>query len=342
MGQNSPLITIIIPVYNVRKYIWQCLESVISQTYRNLEILIIDDGSTDGSSIVCDSFAESDRRVTVFHTENRGLSAARNYGLERIGKASSYIAFVDSDDWIEPDMIRRLYDAASRHQADIACCMHTYEFGNKRVIRPGIERECVLEHEECLESFIMEPHIKNVAWNKLYRAELFDSVRFPEGRVYEDIGTTYKIMAAVQKVVVVPDMLYHYRVRKSGLSKAYTMKSLVDRWEVTREMYEYLVPLVSDERCISVLAGGCIVAASSMHRWYYGIPAEKRSIPDPIESEIKEFIRLHYDEVMLDNEYTLLKRFRYSLLRSWDPLTMRILYMSSKLYQRIMLGKLFE
>lgn len=116
MGQNLPLISIIIPVYNVRKYIWQCLESVISQTYRNLEILIIDDGSTDGSSIVCDSFAESDRRVTVYHTENRGLSSARNYGLERIGEASSYIAFVDSDDWIEPDMIRRLYDAVSRHK----------------------------------------------------------------------------------------------------------------------------------------------------------------------------------------------------------------------------------
>lgn len=117
-----PLICLIIPVYNVRPYIKKCLDSVVNQTYKNLNIMIIDDGSTDGSGKICDTFADKYSNITVFHTVNRGLSAARNYGLDHINPETEYIAFIDSDDWMEKDAIQKLYNAASKHNADMVAC----------------------------------------------------------------------------------------------------------------------------------------------------------------------------------------------------------------------------
>lgn len=214
MTTTTHLISVIIPVYNVKHYLRQCLDSVVSQTYRNIEILIIDDGSSDGSGIICDDYALKDARVKVFHTDNLGLSAARNYGLDHKSEASEYVVFLDSDDWMEPQAIQILFNSADKYQADIVSCSFYIEYLNCQLTSSQPELKMVLEGEQSLNSFISEFYIGNAAWNKLYKAELFKSLRYPQGRLYEDVSTTYKTVLAAERVVVLPDLLIHYRIRK--------------------------------------------------------------------------------------------------------------------------------
>ncbi|MDO5139834.1 MAG: glycosyltransferase family 2 protein, partial [Oscillospiraceae bacterium] len=146
MSEGRPLLSLIIPVYNVRPYLAECLDSAVSQTLKDMEIVIVDDGSTDGCGQICDSYAACDERVTVCHTENKGLAAARNYGLDRI--CGKYVAFLDSDDWLEDDALQKLLEAIERHGADIAVCSFANEYDGKTVPSKRIEQETLLDNKQ--------------------------------------------------------------------------------------------------------------------------------------------------------------------------------------------------
>ena len=211
------VVSVIVPVYNVEPYLRQCIDSVISQTYTDLEIILIDDGSTDSSGEICDSY--SDPRIKVYHTENHGLSAARNLGIDKA--SGEYIYFLDSDDWIDDDFIEQAIRLIGH--ADILC-FNEYE---------GVYNS--------LEALIanINNKISNYAWSKLYRKECFTTVRFPDGRIVEDKATAYKFLHNSNLVVCANIHGHHYRDRENSITHTHDLKNIFDYCLAIFEKYDY-------------------------------------------------------------------------------------------------------
>ena len=211
-----PLITVAVTVYNIKDYLERSVGSVCSQTYTNLEILLVDDGSTDGSSEVCDDYAKKDSRIHVIHKKNGGPSEARNIAIEQA--KGEYIAFVDGDDWIDGDMYENMYFAMKNGQADLAVCSYKQVSVN-HIADPTDDTILYFDKDEALESFIKEEEsvqIQNAAWNKLFKKELLDDLRFPVGKLYEEIVFTTKLLHKAEKVVYLNQGYYNYVVDRVG------------------------------------------------------------------------------------------------------------------------------
>ena len=185
------LISVIIPVYNVEKYLDRCVESVVNQTYKNLEIILIDDGSTDNCLAKCDEWARKDSRIKVIHKKNGGLSDARNAGL-KIAQGK-YIGFVDSDDWIRCDMYQMLYERLQIDDSDIAACgvEMIWEDGKSSQLLTKMGK-CVLNKQEAMRAIVEETWLKQPVWYKLYRTESIQGILFPIGKYHEDVFWSYQ------------------------------------------------------------------------------------------------------------------------------------------------------
>ena len=211
------LVSVIVPVYKVENYIRKCLDSIINQTYRELDIILVDDGSPDNCGKICDEYAENDSRIRVIHKENGGLSSARNAALDVI--KGNWVICIDSDDYVHPDMIKRLYEAANANSAQISICAHYEEFEDRLLITQKVEDNTIVwNKDEALRKLVEDSDVKSYAWGKLYRADLFENVRYPDGRNYEDIATTYYLFDKSEKIVKIPDYLYYYFIRNDSIS----------------------------------------------------------------------------------------------------------------------------
>ena len=226
------MISVIVPVYNVEPYLEKCLDSICAQTCRDLEILLIDDGSADQSGVICDEYAARDPRIRVFHTENRGLSAARNLGLDEA--KGEYIGFVDSDDWIEPDLYEYLLEAAGRTGADVTECGVFREFPDRTLKRERKDR--VMSGADAVRALVSR-ELSDGVWNKLYRRRCFESIRYPEGRVYEEYATMYRVLSAADRVCGLPETKYHYRQRPGSITETRDMKNFTCYWRAHYERY---------------------------------------------------------------------------------------------------------
>lgn len=201
----EPLVSVIIPVYNVSPYLRECLDSAIHQTYHNLEILVIDDGSTDDSGRICDEYPAMDSRVQVFHQENRGLSAARNVGLDHM--TGNLVAFLDSDDAYHPDMIESMVDAMTQSGADMVVCgfsYHSIENGRLSLSTASGHwpyRDETISSREALNR-LATGKLDISVWNKLYRSHLWKDIRFPDGHVYEDCHVCYRILLRCELILL--------------------------------------------------------------------------------------------------------------------------------------------
>ncbi len=214
--EQMDLISIIVPVYNMEKYLDRCVASILHQTYTNLEIILVDDGSSDNSPLMCDKYASQDNRIKVIHKKNGGLSDARNAGLEVA--TGSYIGYVDSDDWIEPDMYERMYMACAQNNADIAVCKYRAVFKD-RIIDRGSDDLVVLTREELLNIYIFEHEkyvIYNSVWSKLFSRKLVEDMVFPVGRNSEDIMYTTRAFCRVKTAVYIDACLYNYVLDRDG------------------------------------------------------------------------------------------------------------------------------
>lgn len=208
-------ISVVVPVYKVEAYLERCVYSLVHQTYENLEIILVDDGSPDNSGKICDQLAEQDSRIQVIHKVNGGLSDARNAGIEVA--TGDYIAFIDSDDWYDPTMLEVLYGLAEEHNAGIAECSY-------RSIHDGriqAETSCsgaVMEFTpaQAIESNLDWKFCKPVAWNKLYRADIVGDIRYPVGKLHEDEFTTHLFYLAAKKIVYVDIAMVNYERRNVG------------------------------------------------------------------------------------------------------------------------------
>lgn len=211
---KNNLISIVVPIYNVEKYIPECVDSIIAQTYENIEIILVNDGSTDNSGSVCEEYAKKDARIKVIHKKNGGLSDARNAGI-KIAKGE-YIGFVDSDDWIETDMYEKLIKACLENNADISICGLFRDYVDKSIKCPSPNNK-VYSSENALKALIEGEELHDHAWSKLYKRSFFDDVEYPKGKLYEDVRTTYKLFLKSDVVVSIEDCLYHYRQRSGSI-----------------------------------------------------------------------------------------------------------------------------
>ena len=205
----NELVTVVVPVYNVEKYLKRCVDSLINQTYKNLEIILVDDGSTDNSGKLCNDYAKDDSRIKVVHKKNGGLSDARNAGIDIA--SGKYISFVDSDDWLTIDAIEILYNNIKKYNAEISSASMIEIFSDKNNIIIEPKYECtIFDTISGLENMMYLHGITNSACAKLYKTELFDDIRFPKGKLYEDLGTTYKVYAKSSKSVLINRVIYYY------------------------------------------------------------------------------------------------------------------------------------
>lgn len=223
---EMPLISVIVPVYNVEAYLDRCVQSIVDQSYKNLEIILVDDGSPDNCPAMCDAWAEKDSRVKVVHKQNGGLSDARNAGMAI--STGELMGFVDSDDWIAPDMYQHLHDLLEADGSDIAACgvEMVWEDGapSRMLTKAGC---CVLDQEEAMRAIIEESWLKQPVWYKLYKTALLRDIPFPVGKYHEDVFWSYQAVAKAQKVSVSDKVCYYYAQRSGSImGEGYSLKRL--------------------------------------------------------------------------------------------------------------------
>lgn len=227
-------VSVIVPVYRVESYLDECVGSIASQTHRALQIILVDDGSSDRCPELCDGWAAKDHRITVIHQENAGLSAARNRGLD--AATGEYILFVDSDDFLQPDCCEI---ALAESDADLAVFGYRQFQDAGSTISVRSHAEGVVASQEALR-LLMTKELDSYAWNKLYRRELFDGIRYPEGHVWEDVGTTYRLIRNARRVIFCRESLYHYRRRAEGISVKPSVKTCQDIFRMRLARYRDL------------------------------------------------------------------------------------------------------
>lgn len=246
--QKGAIISVIVPIYDVEQYLVKCIVSILDQTYNNLDIILVNDGSPDSCPKICDKYAQRDSRIRVIHKKNGGLSDARNVGLD--DALGEYVVFIDSDDWIERHYIEKLYEAMLNSGADIAVAnyRHTYEDGHIENPRRVISKHHSLSRNEALQRLLIERHVYEVVvWNKLYRINLFldNDIKYPKGKINEDNYTTHKLYAASKRIAYIPDIVYNYRQRSGSIMQSLELeKYLVNIVQYSIEQYDHLDGMV--------------------------------------------------------------------------------------------------
>lgn len=217
------LVSLIVPIYKVEKYLERCIESIVTQSYENIEIILVDDGSPDRCPVICDEWAGKDSRIQVIHKKNGGLSDARNAGLK--AASGNYVAFVDSDDYIHPQFVEILYYIMKQHNGDVAACEYKQVSEDSS---PELVSDICCEDIQIKEISEVTPAAVGVqAWNKLYKKSLFDKIQFPVGKIHEDVGIWWEMAYYAERIVAIPEKLYFYCENPASIMrKSYTMKHM--------------------------------------------------------------------------------------------------------------------
>lgn len=251
------LVSVIVPVYNVEAYIKKCVESIKKQSYQNLEIILVNDGSSDNSGKLCDDFALDDSRIVVIHKENGGLSDARNFGLD-IAKGD-YFLFVDSDDFIESEMVEELLTACVDNEVKISCGGR-YNIDEHDNRKRGLcyKKDEKIQSKQLFSKMLITDECDFATWPNLYHKSCFEKIRFPVGKLYEDMATTYKVILKEEYVYICSKHLYNYLCRTDSITQSkYTVKQL-DRVDNAKEIYDFVklkhVDLIPQARCLYVKA----------------------------------------------------------------------------------------
>ena len=319
---DKGLVTVIVPVFNVEEYLEKCIKSIICQTYSKLEIIIVDDGSTDNSPKICDKWSLVDKRIQVIHKENGGLSDARNTAL-KIAKGN-YISFVDSDDWLDQYFVETLLKILIEENADIAECGVAYVDKSNQLIR---ERKCLEEKViknkiDSLRSLIMENGLYQTVWNKLYKRRVIDSIYFEKGKYNEDDFWTYQIFDRSDRVVAISSVLYFYVQRNSSImGSGYQIKRL-DSLEARVRRMEYLqrYDKLADFTKANIFYDFMFHFQSALK---YLEPSEQKIVTNYIINAMEDITEFNYKDSGVPKKYqiwfALFKRFPFIVakFRNW-------------------------
>ena len=285
------MISVIVPVYNMEKYLEKCVKSILNQDYKDIELILVDDGSKDSSPAMCDEFAKQDERIKVIHKANGGQGSARNMGLD-IAKGD-YISFIDSDDWIEPDMYTNLFDIAQENNADLAICEVALNEEDGSVLKKKrLNGTLVMTRDEAFSHrFDGSEIVTDSPCNKLYKKELFENLRYPENRLLEDSALMYLILDRVEKVVSSEKVGYNVRCDMGSVSRRKYNKKRCDTIITYTEMADFLSSKEEYKKFVSVansyIAGAIFFNAGEM----YGVDFEgKKETEEHIKKCAKELL----------------------------------------------------
>ena len=302
---ESELISIIVPVYNVEMFLKKCVESIINQTYRNLDIILVDDGSTDSSGRLCDAWKALDNRITVIHKPNGGLSDARNAGLSVAD--GKYCAFIDSDDFISSDTVERLHSAMQEYNCQIAVCnmVRIYEDETTESFYRPVEKLTVLAGQQRFET-LKQPSV----CNKLFRSELLKGVQFPKGKFYEDTFVYHVLAYRAKKIALTGHDGYYYLSRKESILGQH---QYTDRYfDFVEAVYtrmafllEHDVPKYGEEACLSLYA-----AVANSEKWITKTEQNSRNF-----AQMHEWYHIAYRKLLKSSQIGIKQKIRAILLR---------------------------
>lgn len=288
---RKPLITVVIPIYKVEQYINECIDSILKQSYSNLEIILVDDGSPDRCGEICDEYMKKDNRVKVIHQENKGLSGARNSATD-VAKGE-YITYVDSDDWISENMIEILYDAISTNNTKIACGAFESFFEDGTIATNSHNNETfIYSKQEALDCFLFNEYITPCVCGKLYDIKLWNNIRCPEGKLFEDQFTTYKILNLCEKVVFVTKPLYHYRKRKGSIGHSKFDKKTYQLYDAIHEEYNFISSKYG-EQCPNIA-----VARTTWEVVFVNMMISNNYRDKEVITEVQKFARNNIKKIM--------------------------------------------
>ncbi len=289
MSEREPKISVIVPVYKVEPYLRKCLDSIVNQTYRNLQIILVDDGSPDNCGAICDEYAAKDRRIKVVHQENGGVSAARNAGLKLA--EGDYIGWVDSDDWIEPGMYENLLKNILKYKADIAVCSRVELYKNRRV-RYGWTDVEILDREKALELLLKNDLMQNYLCDKLWKRKLFEVISFPTGRTYEDMAIMHQLFIKAQCVICLPEVGYNYFQRSDSIVSDVSLKNRLGHYLAAKNRYD---EIVNDwPQFKHLLIAQCVASAVCIWCGYFANKRDERLRFKSDVMDIAEFCKQNY------------------------------------------------
>lgn len=314
-ADTLPLISIIIPMYNVEGFISECLDSVIAQTYKNIEIIIVDDGSTDNSHKIASSYLEKDNRIKIFQKQNGGLSDARNFGIEK--SSGMFLFFLDSDDFLPAYAIEYLVDLIKKHRTKIAVGAHTILKDSKKIYKGlGAEKEKLFESKNAIKEILLDREIDLSTWAKLYDKSLFTSVTFPVGKNFEDTATTYKLFFQCDKIAVGGNPVYFYRIRENSITTSIDFSKKYLLIENTKEMCKSITEKYPDMQ----------TAANRRLVWAYFstlnqvLKSKNKSEYKREQKEIVDFLLSQKMEILSKDEYEKKQKIAIRLLSFGTPL----------------------
>lgn len=233
-ASKEPLISVIVPAYNVEECLDRCLESVVNQTYKNIEIILIDDGSTDNSGKMCDEWAQKDKRIKVIHQKNTGLSAVRNRGVREA--KGELISFIDSDDEVYSDYLDVMYRDLIENDCDLAMIKHNIKYPS---VTKGAFTGTITIFDnsiDCLREMLLCRDVDVSSWGKLYKKSLFEGVKYPEGKIFEDVATFHAIVFNSKKIILNSTPHYNYIIRRKSISQQHFHEEKLDLIEATNAM----------------------------------------------------------------------------------------------------------
>jgi glycosyltransferase involved in cell wall biosynthesis len=244
-----PTISIIVPIYNVEQYLHKCIDSILSQTFKDFELILVDDGSPDNCGEICDEYAAKDKRVKVIHKANGGLSDARNAGLNIV--KGDYIGFVDSDDWIESNMYEVLLKLCINNKADVSTCLVNFQ-NNRNEIEVNKSNVSIFDSKTAI-YLLYEGKLNGFStWNKLYKKEIFNDLKFPKGRIYEDAAIMYRVFDVANYIAYINYPLYNYNYREGSITKSNFSEK---RFDVVHNYYE-TYSFMNIQKCVKSLIVG--------------------------------------------------------------------------------------
>lgn len=298
------LISVVVPIFNVENYIRKCIESICNQTYSNLQIVLVDDGSTDSSGAICDDYALIDSRITVIHKKNGGLSDARNAGIDIA--FGEFIAFVDGDDWIHPQMYELMLEQIVEKKADFVTCgfqQHDEQSFIKKIEKKSINYIELTGTEAMAE--IEKPFV--MAWNKLYRKELFDDIRYPVGRLHEDEFVIHRLLYKACKIVVLEKPLYFYTIREGSIVDSINVKRIDDAIAAFRDRVEFAVEVGWLDAIPIAVARFCDYCVSKYYDIKNGTFSVDAAIMDKLWNAERAMVE-KFNNIRIERKYVLFSK----------------------------------
>ena len=296
-----PIISVIVPVYNTEKYLCRCVDSILAQTFTDFELILVDDGSPDHCGAICDEYASRDERVHVIHQENQGQAAARNHALDWMfaNSDSQYISFVDSDDWVHPKYLELLWNGRNNHDAEISQCRHFPTDGETPDDNLEEKNICVTPKEEYIDYY--SPYV----WGKLFTRRIWQTLRFPEGQIYEDLAIWYKILFSQEKIVIVDSILYYYFQNSEGTMRSAWHPGMLARMDAWDAQVAFFDELGDEELLQCAVIHHCDIALSE----YAAIGSssrlteiEKKEYQANISKRIRRVL-IHYKQLIRATPY---------------------------------------